>query len=123
MLERTRASQSVRSCSGVKLRITLSRMPSFSLMRTTHLDIDDAPLLEVVPAVLFEQAVRVAADVDPLWLPRGLHPGCRVDRVSEQAITRHLDTHHARGALTAVDTCLNVFFFISKNLGISKTFI
>lgn len=90
-------------------------MPIFSLMAPTHFDIDDAPLLEVVPAVLFEQAVRVAADVDPLWLPRGLHPGCRVDRVSEQAITRHLDTHHARGALTAVDTCLNVFYTIESS--------
>jgi len=33
-----------------------------------------------------------------------LHPGCRVDRVAEQAVSRHLEAHHAGHAWSCKET-------------------
>ena len=44
--------------------------------------------------------MRGLAAVDLERLAVALHPRCRVDRVSEQAVARHLHPHHARAART-----------------------
>ena len=49
--------------------------------------------------------MRGLAAVDLERLAVALHPRCRVDRVSEQAVARHLHPHHAGAARTWGAAC------------------
>ena len=62
------------------------------------LDLHHVPELQLEGVEDLERGVRGLAAVDLQRLAVALHPRGRVDRVSEQAVARHLHPHHARAA-------------------------
>jgi len=59
------------------------------------LDVGRAAVLDVVAADLRQSVPRRLAQVDAPWRPGGLHPRGGVHRVTEQAVARHRQAHHA----------------------------
>ena len=83
------------------------------------LDLNWPPQLRVEAAQVVQQHLGLEGHLDPHGLACGLHPRGHVDRVSEEAVPRHLGAHHPGRGGAAVDPDPKKYYAVPVNLELS----